>query len=138
MFKIKILNINLFNLLKGFIGIGTLREHLTDPHNLGEIYHEIAQFKGKQRHGNADYYFPTDGPKRKIILSGQFKLEKKYGFAETFHRTTAALESRTCFLNDVPHGWAEVYDEGGILIKRELYKNGELIDLPSDKNDNYA
>ena len=34
-----------------------------------------------------------------------------------------------CFLNDVPHGWREVFDEGGNLLTRELYDNGNIIKI---------
>ena len=32
-------------------------------------------------------------------------------------------------INDIPHGWHENFDEGGVLFNRELYQNGKVVEF---------
>ena len=124
-------NINILNLIKGFIGKGPVREFLTDPDGNKLMRHEISQYKGKKQHGCCELYYPVSGKKRKLENYFQVKHGKKHGFTEFYHATTGMIETRICFMDDVAHGWREVFDEGGQLLETELYKNGELVDFKS-------
>ena len=55
---------------------------------------------------------------------------KKNGIGETYYPESGQMESRTTFVNDIPHGWHEIFDDGGVLLKRELYQNGEVVKFP--------
>ena len=124
----RIWNINLINLIKGLLGIGYVREYISDPNNNKLMRHEISQYKNKLMHGCSEIYFPISG-NRKLETFFQVKNGRKHGFSEFFHSTTGTIETRMCFLNDVPHGWREVFDEGGNLLTKELYDNGNIIKI---------
>ena len=128
---IKFKNVNILNLFKGFWGIGSMREYLTDPDKNKELRHEISQYRNKHVHGCTEVYYPISGTQRRMENFFQLRNGKKFGFFEDYHKSTGIVCTRITFLNDLPHGWREVFNEGGELIERELYENGKKINLPS-------
>ena len=125
----KINNINIINYVVGSFGIGSTREFFTTPDGQADLKHEISQFKGSEQHGCTEVYFPISGVKRKLEMFGQWRNGKKFGICEMYHPTTGVIECRTTFLNDIPHGWHENFDEGGVLFNRELYQNGKVVEF---------
>ena len=60
-------NVNIFYLLKGWLGIGSTREYFTDPDKNGELKHEISQYRDKHIHGCTEVYYPISGTRRKLV-----------------------------------------------------------------------
>ena len=128
----KIKNVSVFNFFAGQIGIGSTREFCSTPNGQKDLVHEISQFKDSKQHGCSEIYFPVSGTQRKLTMFGQWRDGKKCGTFETYFPRGGQIESRTTFVDDIPHGWHENFDEGGALLKRELYHNGKIIKF-SDK-----
>ena len=128
----KIKNVNIINFIAGQIGVGSTREYCSIPNGHGDLVHEISQFKDSKKHGCSEIYCPVSGTQRKMTMFGQWRDGKKCGIFETYYPSGGQIESRTTFVDDIPHGWHENFDEGGVLLKRELYQNGEIVKF-SDK-----
>ena len=125
--EMKIKNVNIINFIAGLIGVGSTREFFSAPNGPVDLRHEISQFKGSKQHGCSEVFFPTSGTQRKLEMFGQWRNGKKVGICETYHPKNGLIESRTTFVDDIPHGWHENFDEGGVLLKRELYQNGKVV-----------
>ena len=64
-------------------------------------------------------------------MFGQWRDGKKCGIFETYYPSGGEIESRTTFVDDIPHGWHEDFDEGGNLLKRE---GSNILSSPNIKS----